>query len=206
MLYLLQLVQALKFESMTSSDQRSSRSANSAISQEDSGLGDFLIDRAVENTVFGNKFYWYLMVEIGVEDKVTSKLYARVVYRFQNRIAEVGVLLTAYIISHLHVVRLMVPSDETCYGDRQNLFRSYPTKPRNSEPTRTRAQRRLTNSVHSSPIPRTACLFSTLFLCHWTLQKKLLESHPRNPLSSSRTSSRFSYSSNALMGLSTQLF
>jgi phosphatidylinositol 3-kinase len=90
MLYLLQLVQALKFESLTSSDQRSSRSANSAISQEDSGLGDFLIDRAVKNTVFGNRFYWYLMVEIGVEDKVTSKLYARVVYRFQNRIAEVG--------------------------------------------------------------------------------------------------------------------
>jgi phosphatidylinositol 3-kinase len=90
MLYLLQLVQALKFESLTSSDQRSSRSANSAISQEDSGLGDFLIDRAVKNTVFGNRFYWYLMVEIGVEDKVTSKLYARVVYRFQNRIAEVS--------------------------------------------------------------------------------------------------------------------
>ncbi|KAG8823128.1 Phosphatidylinositol (PI) 3-kinase [Serendipita sp. 401] len=89
MLYLLQMVQALKFESMTNSDQRSSRSANSVISQEDSGLGDFLIERAVKNTVFGNRFYWYLMVEIGVEDKVTSKLYAKVVFRFQNRITEV---------------------------------------------------------------------------------------------------------------------
>jgi phosphatidylinositol 3-kinase len=88
MLYLLQLVQALKFESMTS-DQRSSRSANSAISQEDSGLGDFLIERAVKNQVFGNRFYWYLMVEIGGDDRVTSKLYAKVVYRFQNRITEV---------------------------------------------------------------------------------------------------------------------
>ncbi|KIM33617.1 hypothetical protein M408DRAFT_157762 [Serendipita vermifera MAFF 305830] len=88
MLYLLQLVQALKFESLTSSDQRSSRSANSAISQEESGLAEFLIDRAVKNVVFGNRFYWYLMVEIGVEDKVTSKLYAKVVYRFQNRITE----------------------------------------------------------------------------------------------------------------------
>lgn len=89
MLYLLQLVQALKFESNTSSDQRSSRSANYAISQEESGLADFLIDRAVKNPVFGNRFYWYLMVEIGGEDKVTSKLYAKVAYRFQNRITEV---------------------------------------------------------------------------------------------------------------------
>ncbi|CAG7852601.1 Phosphatidylinositol 3-kinase vps34 Short=PI3-kinase vps34; Short=PI3K vps34; Short=PtdIns-3-kinase vps34; AltName: Full=Vacuolar protein sorting-associated protein 34 [Serendipita indica DSM 11827] len=91
MLYLLQLVQALKFESMTSSDQRSSRSANSAIAQEDSGLADFLIDRAVKNPVFGNRFYWYLMVEIGVEDKVTTKFYGKVVFRFQNRIAEADI-------------------------------------------------------------------------------------------------------------------
>jgi Phosphoinositide 3-kinase family, accessory domain (PIK domain) len=149
MLYLLQLVQALKFESLTSSDQRSSRSANSAISQEDSGLGDFLIDRAVKNTVFGNRFYWYLMVEIGVEDKVTSKLYARVVYRFQNRIAEVSAFSDRISHSHLHVVRLMVLSDEIFCVDKQNSFRFYPTKPRNFEPTRTLAQRRLTNYAHS---------------------------------------------------------
>jgi phosphatidylinositol 3-kinase len=103
MLYLLQLVQALKFESITS-DQKSSRSANSAISQEDSGLADFLIERAIKNPVFGTRFNWYLMVEIEicVEDKVTSKLYAKVGYRFQNKIAEVSLqhmtrLLTLWV-------------------------------------------------------------------------------------------------------------
>lgn len=91
MLYLLQLVQALKFES-TASDQRSTRSSNSAISQEDSGLADFLIERAANNHVFGNRFYWYLNVETAIsgEDRVTKKLYAKVGFKFQNRITEVS--------------------------------------------------------------------------------------------------------------------
>lgn len=86
-LYLLQLVQALKFES-TSSDPRASRSAATAISHEDSGLADFLIERAVKNPVLGNRFHWYLMVE--VEDKVTGKMFGRVAYKFQEQISKVG--------------------------------------------------------------------------------------------------------------------
>ncbi|KIK62587.1 hypothetical protein GYMLUDRAFT_42049 [Collybiopsis luxurians FD-317 M1] len=88
LLYLLQLVQALKFES-AATDQRSSRSATNAISYDDSGLTDFLISRGVQNTWLGNRLYWYLMVEVALEDKVISKMYGRVVFKFMNKLLEV---------------------------------------------------------------------------------------------------------------------
>lgn len=87
-MYLLQLVQALKFES-AATEQRSSRSAQSAISHDDSGLTDFLIMRGVRNALLGNRLYWYLMVEVALEDKVMAKMYGRVVFRFMNKIVEV---------------------------------------------------------------------------------------------------------------------
>ncbi|KAI0071970.1 atypical/PIKK/PI3K protein kinase [Panus rudis PR-1116 ss-1] len=87
LLYLLQLVQALKFES-SASDQRSARSTTSAISYDDSGLADFLISRAVRNVILGNRFYWYLMVEVALEDKVMAKMYGRVVFKYMNKILE----------------------------------------------------------------------------------------------------------------------
>ncbi|KAG6373317.1 kinase-like domain-containing protein [Boletus reticuloceps] len=89
MLYLLQLVQALKFES-AASDQRSSRSTTSAISYDDSGLSDFLITRGVTNHVLGNRLYWYLMVEVALEDRMVAKMYGRVVFKFLSRILEVA--------------------------------------------------------------------------------------------------------------------
>ncbi|GJJ08563.1 hypothetical protein Clacol_002782 [Clathrus columnatus] len=85
LLYLLQLVQALKFESATN-DHRTSRSIISAISYEDSGLADFLIERSVANPILGNRFHWYLMVE--VQDKMMSKMYGRVDFRFMTRLVE----------------------------------------------------------------------------------------------------------------------
>ena len=81
-------MQALKFES-TASDQRSSRSTTSAISYDDSGLTDFLITRGVKNKVLGNRLYWYLMVEVALEDKAMAKMYGRVVFKFMNKILEV---------------------------------------------------------------------------------------------------------------------
>ncbi len=87
-MYLLQLVQALKFESLAS-DQRSARSTSSAISYDDSGLADFLIGRAVRNPILGNRFYWYLMVEVALEDRVVAKMYGRVVFRFQEKMLKV---------------------------------------------------------------------------------------------------------------------
>ncbi|GJE85603.1 atypical/PIKK/PI3K protein kinase [Phanerochaete sordida] len=87
LLYLLQLVQALKFES-TASDQRSARSISSAISYDDSGLADFLIGRAVRNPLLGNRFYWYLMVEVQLEDRIMAKMYGRIVFKFMSKILE----------------------------------------------------------------------------------------------------------------------
>lgn len=87
LLYLLQLVQALKFESVAT-EQRSSRSTTTAISYDDSGLSDFLIARGVANPVLGNRLYWYLMVEVALEDRVMAKMYGRVVYKYMNKILE----------------------------------------------------------------------------------------------------------------------
>ncbi|TEB34764.1 phosphatidylinositol 3-kinase [Coprinellus micaceus] len=86
-LYLLQLIQSLKFESAVS-DQRTSRSAATAISYDDSGLADFLIARGVKNAILGNRLYWYLMVEVALEDRVMAKMYGRVVFKFMNKILE----------------------------------------------------------------------------------------------------------------------
>ncbi|KAI0784446.1 atypical/PIKK/PI3K protein kinase [Abortiporus biennis] len=87
LLYLLQLVQALKFES-AASDQRSARSISSAISYDDSGLADFLIGRAVRNLILGNRFHWYLMVEVAMEDRLMAKMYGKVVFKFMQKILE----------------------------------------------------------------------------------------------------------------------
>jgi hypothetical protein len=87
-LYLLQLVQALKFES-AANDQRSTRAATNAISYEDSGLADFLIHRGVQHPVLGNRLYWYLMVEVALEDRVMAKMYGRIVFKFMNEILKV---------------------------------------------------------------------------------------------------------------------
>lgn len=100
MLYLLQLVQAIKFEN-AASDQRSSRSATNAISYEDSGLTDFLVARGAQNFILGNRLYWYLMVEVALEDKVL-KIYGRVGFKFLNKIVEVRTLACVTLTSLTH--------------------------------------------------------------------------------------------------------
>ncbi|CAO3673179.1 unnamed protein product [Umbelopsis vinacea] len=77
LLYLLQLVQALKFERIT----------DKGPSSYDSSLAQFLIDRAIRNPVLGNYFHWYLMVEC--EDKVVGRMYAKVAYHYLTAILEV---------------------------------------------------------------------------------------------------------------------
>ncbi|KAJ3177704.1 Phosphatidylinositol (PI) 3-kinase [Irineochytrium annulatum] len=75
-LYLLQLVQALKFEGIGDKG-----------SVHESPLADFLIDRAIKNPILGNYFYWYLMVEC--EDKSMGKMFAKVVYQFMTSMIEI---------------------------------------------------------------------------------------------------------------------
>ncbi|KAF7721959.1 Phosphatidylinositol (PI) 3-kinase [Apophysomyces ossiformis] len=77
LLYLLQLVQALKFEHIN----------DKAGSSYDSSLVQFLIDRAIRNPILGNYFHWYLMVEC--EDKVVGKMYAKLAYHYFKAILDV---------------------------------------------------------------------------------------------------------------------
>jgi phosphatidylinositol 3-kinase len=96
MLYLLQLVQALKFES-SASDARSSRSITSAISYDDSGLADFLVTRAVKNHILGYRLYWYLTVEIALEDRQMRRMYGKVIFEFLKQVEEVRHLLSVWL-------------------------------------------------------------------------------------------------------------
>ena len=76
-MYLLQLVQALKFESTPADPARvppvRSSSSQHALQNQDSGLGDFLVTRGVQNQVLGIRLHWYLVVEM--ENKATAKTY-----------------------------------------------------------------------------------------------------------------------------------
>jgi phosphatidylinositol 3-kinase len=87
MLYLLQLVQALKFETPPSSSTSRHRHPRAA-ALERTTLEDFLVDRSVRNQVLGNNFHWYLMVEC--EDKIVGKMYSKVAFHFMTRVVEVS--------------------------------------------------------------------------------------------------------------------
>ncbi|KAI1504961.1 phosphatidylinositol 3 [Biscogniauxia marginata] len=82
LLYLLQLVQALKFEHISTDSNQATVRASS--------LANFLISRAVENFTLGNYFYWYLGVEY--DDKSNDQgegvrtMYAKVQYDFMKEL------------------------------------------------------------------------------------------------------------------------
>jgi phosphatidylinositol 3-kinase len=84
LLYLLQLVQALKFEHIS---PESSQDAT-----QDSSLARFLIARATNNFMLGNYFHWYLMVECDdkSEDQAAEyrKLFAKVEYDFMTELVK----------------------------------------------------------------------------------------------------------------------
>ena len=143
-MYLLQLVQALKFES-TASDQRSSRSVTSAISYDDSGLADFLIERSVLNPVLGNRFHWYLMVE--VQDKMMNKMYGRVDFRFMTRLVEVNFVTKAIArpVSDFIERSKAAWRDENFCADKASCFKRFQLGRRNYAPPKIHALRRSTS-------------------------------------------------------------
>lgn len=84
LLYLLQLVQALKYEHISAdSDQESTQ---------DSSLARFLIQRAASNFMLGNYFHWYLMVECddhGPEQGLDNRsTYRKVAYDFMTELVK----------------------------------------------------------------------------------------------------------------------
>ncbi|RUP49834.1 phosphatidylinositol 3-kinase [Jimgerdemannia flammicorona] len=91
LLYLLQLVQALKFEHFTAWGVTDSPGM-------DSPLAQFLIERAVRNPVLGNYFHWYLMVECtdptpvnmyGKDLMIGRKMYGKVAFDFMKAMEEI---------------------------------------------------------------------------------------------------------------------
>ncbi|KAH6576617.1 hypothetical protein BASA62_001311 [Batrachochytrium salamandrivorans] len=74
-LYLLQRVQALKFEQL-----------ENRVSILESPLVESLIERGIRNPVLGNYLHWYLMVEC--EDKVVGKMYAKVAFQYMTAMIE----------------------------------------------------------------------------------------------------------------------
>lgn len=103
-LYLLQLVQALKFEKIPDGVVDATR---------DSSLADFLISRASENEALGTYFYWYIMVEC--EDPAYKKLFTRIAYDFQVAMKKVRRLF------HLSITLLL-----TCVATRWRGSKSNP--------------------------------------------------------------------------------
>lgn len=96
MLYLLQLVQALKFEyaSLAAEEIRAGRGSQrkrEIVTQmeNDSGLSQFLIDRATADSALGTAFHWYLMIECDNRGAI-GKMYAKVAFRYMSKLAEVG--------------------------------------------------------------------------------------------------------------------
>lgn len=84
LLYLLQLVQALKFEPDAKSGDRADHA--------DSSLADFLVARSAANLLLGNYLHWYLMVELDdrssqdLQAVTYRKLFARVSYNFMQEL------------------------------------------------------------------------------------------------------------------------
>ncbi|KAM0252608.1 hypothetical protein ACHAP5_000898 [Fusarium lateritium] len=84
LLYLLQLVQALKYEHIKTDTEDESGN--------DSSLAQFLIQRAAANFLLGNYFHWYLMVECddrspeqGVDNR---NIYRKVAYDFMAELVK----------------------------------------------------------------------------------------------------------------------
>jgi len=84
LLYLLQLVQALKFEPDAKKDDTTDHA--------DSSLATFLVARSAQNFMLGNYLHWYLMVELDdrtgqdAQAQRFRKLYARVSYDFMQEL------------------------------------------------------------------------------------------------------------------------
>jgi phosphatidylinositol 3-kinase len=81
LLYLLQLVQALKFEPQQAKEEDGT----------DSSLASFLIVRSAANLKLGNFLHWYLMVELADDapshpSENSRKLFARVSYDFMKEL------------------------------------------------------------------------------------------------------------------------
>lgn len=81
-LYLLQLVQALKFENIQETGVNHASSASTQVSS----LATFLINRAAKNIQLANYLYWYLKVEL--QDPTHGARYREIFAELQDRLSK----------------------------------------------------------------------------------------------------------------------
>lgn len=88
-MYLLQLVQALRFEQQDTmySGVIRTRSNRNPTDEKPSDLAAFLIERSALNSTLGTFFHWYIIVEC--EDPDVNKMYTKVAWYFMKRLMEV---------------------------------------------------------------------------------------------------------------------
>ncbi|TGO89694.1 hypothetical protein BPOR_0098g00250 [Botrytis porri] len=121
LLYLLQLVQALKFEHI------SPDSAEDAT--QDSSLARLLISRATNNFQLGNLFHWYLMVECDdkSEDQGAGyrKLFAKVEYDFMTELVKTpeGVETRKVLLRQAELVTMLSRVSEDIKSSRDTVSR-----------------------------------------------------------------------------------
>ena len=83
-LYLLQLVQALRYDNVRNQTSKEPKGVD-----RQSSLGDFLIDRASKNMELANYLYWYLKVE--TEDEHYGQAYQNVFKALQEKLSKVPI-------------------------------------------------------------------------------------------------------------------
>ncbi|KAI0871864.1 phosphatidylinositol 3 [Hypoxylon argillaceum] len=135
LLYLLQLVQALKFEHISTDLHEATMRASS--------LANFLISRAVENFTLGNYFYWYLGVEY--DDKSNEQgeevrtMYAKVQYDFMKELesrpggkeARVTIRRQAEVIAVLSKISADIQASRDSYPRKLEKTKSFLADSRN---------------------------------------------------------------------------
>lgn len=135
LLYLLQLVQALKFEHISTDSNQATIQASS--------LANFLISRAIENFTLGNYFYWYLGVEY--DDKSHDQgeevrtMYAKVQYDFMKELeslpggkeARVTIRRQAELIAVLSKISADMQASRDSYPRKLEKTKSFLADPKN---------------------------------------------------------------------------
>lgn len=121
LLYLLQLVQALKFEHIVPE--------SSETSSTDSSLASFLISRATKNFMLGNYLHWYLMVECSDQSEaqgpVNRKLYAKVEYDFMSELVktEEGIETRKVLLRQGELITILSRISEDIKVSREGISR-----------------------------------------------------------------------------------
>ncbi|GJJ71006.1 phosphatidylinositol 3-kinase [Entomortierella parvispora] len=131
LLFLLQLVQGLKFEHIDESF-------------EGSNLAAFLIERSVKNPILGNYFHWYLMIECA--DITQKRMYGLVSYQYQSA-------MTASGVQRRESLRRQGELIETLASLSKNIKQMRETRPKKIEKLREFISEPKNGLVSFNPLP-----------------------------------------------------